>query len=416
MDGAARVMHNPPVLRGRSEAEAHVGMTCFKLGPPRLVGAELELLVYHREDPHRRPALDDLAAALGEHAPTSIAPQSPALPLPGGSQVTVEPGGQVELSSSPLPGAAALTRALRHDVETLGDRLAGRNLRAVSAAADPHRAARRLLTLPRYVAMESSFDRVGPYGRLMMANTAATQVSVDAGTPGSQLRSRWSALHEIGPALLAAFACSPRLHGAPAGAWASQRMRTWLHLDPARTSGPALDVADPAEAYAEWALTVPLLCVRSDSGPWTAPVGASFDDWVCGRLDERIHRRPSTADLDLHLSTLFPPVRACGHLEVRYLDAQPGRSWEVPIAVLDALLSSDAVAEQAREVAEPTSTRWRDASRLGLADPTLRDGATGLLELAAEHTVDPGLADTAHRAAERTRAGGAPAVGPQDQP
>lgn len=59
-------------------------------------------------------------------------------------------------------------------------------------------------------------------------------------------------------------------------------------------------------------------------------------------MDAEIGRRPVWADLDYHLSTLFPPVRAVGHLEVRYIDAQPGDLWRVPVAAIDALLSGPA--------------------------------------------------------------------------
>jgi hypothetical protein len=82
VNAVTRLLHTPVPLRGRSEAEAHVGTICFKLGPPSLIGAELELLVEHRDDPSVRPALGELAEALGEHAPHSISPLSPALPLP----------------------------------------------------------------------------------------------------------------------------------------------------------------------------------------------------------------------------------------------------------------------------------------------------------------------------------------------
>src|SRR5690606_34317074 len=135
-------------------------------------------------------------------------------------------------------------------------------------------------------------------------------------------------LYAIGPALLAAFACSPELRGAPAGEWASQRMRTWLRLDHSRTRPPVEDWADPIAGYARWALDAPLLCVRSrepeaGSAPadcsWAAPPGATFADWLSGALDDEIGRRPDRSDLDYHLTTMFPPVRPSGHLEVRYL-------------------------------------------------------------------------------------------------
>lgn len=406
-------MQDPTILRGRTEAEAHVGVTCFKVGPPTLIGAELEWLVHDHHDPSVRPTLATTLAALGVHAPSSLVPGSPALPLRGGSTVTVEPGGQVELSSAPRPSAAHLVHDLVRDADQLADLLAAHGLQPRAAAADTTRAPERLLTLPRYRAMDDAFSARGPFGRLMMCNTAAVQVSVDAGRPGAEVRRRWALLHEAGPALLAAFACSPRLHGAPEGSWASQRMRSWFELDPARTVGPAVTGGDPAQEYAAWAVAVPLLCVRAGTGSWAAPAGATFLDWVEGRLDGVLERRPSVADLDYHLSTLFPPVRAGGHLEVRYLDAQPGRSWVAVVASLEALLSTPTVSTAARALVAGVRDRWHDAARDGLADGPLRRAATDLLELAAEHTPDPTLAAAVQRAARRTRAGLAPG---QEQP
>ncbi|QIS15719.1 ergothioneine biosynthesis glutamate--cysteine ligase EgtA [Nocardia arthritidis] len=381
-------------LSSRAAAEAYIGKICFKQGPPALIGAELEWLTVQGErsaagpSAAPRPQLTVLADALGPYAPRSIAPDSPALPLPGGSRVTIEPGGQIELSSAPYATAARLCDELRADARMLRALLESRSIRTVSGAADADRRARRLLRLPRYRAMEQAFAGIGPFGKLMMCNTAATQVSVDAGADRGDIAARWVALYAMGPALLAAFACSPALHGAPAGDWVSQRMRAWLRLDPARTRPPVHEWLDPVASYGRWALDVPLLCVRRPDGPpgdWAAPPGATFADWLSGALDDEIGRRPDAGDLDYHLTTLFPPVRASGHLEIRYLDAQPGDDWTVPIHVFDALLSSPAVVAEATAVAAPVAGRWLDAARNGLADSQIRAVAVALLTLAADH-------------------------------
>ncbi len=96
----------------------------------------------------------------------------------------------------------------------------------------------------------------------------------------------------------------------------------------------------------------------------------------------RTCRPPTTADLDYHISTLFPPVRPRGHLEVRYLDAQPGRRWALPAAVLAALLADPAVTDRARQACEPTVGRWVSAARHGLADRVLQRAAVTVFELA----------------------------------
>ncbi|MEU0539382.1 glutamate-cysteine ligase family protein [Nocardia sp. NPDC005978] len=468
----------------RAAAEAYVGKVCFKQGPPALIGAELEWLtaIGERSPSAPRPELTVLADALGPYAPQSISPASPALPLPGGSRVTIEPGGQIELSSAPFGAAAELCERLRADAAHLRDLLSTRDIHPFALSADAHRPPERLLQLPRYCAMEKSFAGIGPFGALMMCNTAAAQVSVDAGTDPADISARWTALYAMGPALLAAFACSPALHGAPPGEWASQRMRAWLRLDNQRTRPPVHHWPDPITGYARWALDVPLLCVRpapasnhpaaaagnghADSaarnasrsngsrpgaasapngshpggrgasngtngvngpdsagrgavvpstGPavadWSAPPGATFADWLCGALDEEIGRRPDRSDLDYHLTTLFPLVRASGHLEVRYLDAQPGDTWTTPVHVFDALLSTPEVVREATTLVTPTADLWSEAARHGLADPEIRTTATALLELAAAHAPTPTAATELAAAAARCARGISPTEG-----
>jgi glutamate--cysteine ligase len=373
------------VLTSRDEAEAYVASVCFKHGPPRLVGVELEWLVHPAAAPAAPLEAPLLRTALGPHAPTSLDPRSAARPLPAGSTVTVEPGGQVELASPPLPSLGALVRTVEADAAALHRRLAAHHLAVSPRAADPVRPPRRLLDLPRYRAMERCFDRFGPAGRSGMCSTAAVQVCVDVGE-GDDVARRWAAVHALGPVLLAAFANSPVLHGRRTG-WKSSRMACWLTLDPRRTAPPPVPAAaDPAAAWARRVLDTELLCVRG-GGDWTAPAGVTFADWVGGGVP--LPRPPTRADLDYHVSTLFPPVRPHGHLEVRYVDAQAGRRWALPAAVLVALLSDPALTEAAAGLCAPAAGRWVSAARHGLEDRVLHRAAVAVFELAVG--VMPGL-------------------------
>lgn len=376
----------PSVLHDCADAEAYVASVCFKHGPPRLVGVELEWLLHRRAVPDAAIDVRALATALGPHAPTTLDPRSPARALRAGSTVTVEPGGQAELASPPLPDLAGLIGTVRADSADLLSRLAAHGLAPHPRAADPLRPPRRVLQVPRYGAMEQAFDRIGPYGRSAMCSTAAVQVCVDAGE-GADVARRWAALHAVGPVLLAAFANSPFLHGRRTG-WKSSRWAAWLACDPARTAPPPLadtdpDV-DPAPAWARRVVRSPLLCVRGGDA-WTVPRGVTFGDWVRGALPTP----PTTADLDYHVSTLFPPVRAHGFLEVRYVDAQAGDGWALPTAVLAALLSDPAVTDRVLEICEPARGRWVSGARHGLADRVLARAAVGVFTLALERL--PGL-------------------------
>jgi glutamate--cysteine ligase len=376
--GAGRPDPGPSVLRDCADAETHVGSVCFKHGPPRLFGVELEWVLHRPPEPRSAPNAAELAAALGAHAPPSLAPSSPDQPLPSGSTVTVEPGGQIELASPPSPDLAALLQTVSADAATLHERLAAAGLHPSARATDAIRPPRRILQLPRYQAMEESFDRRGPFGRSAMCSTAAVQVCLDAGEAGD-VGARWAALHALGPVLLAAFANSPTLHGRRTG-WKSSRWACWQSADPARTAPPpAADVsgADPTAAWARRVLDTPVLTVRRP-GSWTVPHDITFADWVRGALPEP----PTTADLEYHITTLFPPVRPHGHLEVRYIDAQPGRRWALPVTVLAALLSDPATIDQVRAVCAPAAGRWTSGARHGLSDRVLARAAARVFELA----------------------------------
>ncbi|GAB7036638.1 ergothioneine biosynthesis glutamate--cysteine ligase EgtA [Catenuloplanes niger JCM 9533] len=369
-------------LSAISDAAEHVSGICFKTGPPRRIGVELEWTVHHAAAPSSPLTTADLRHALGPYAPGTLGNPAPET-LPGGGTVTVEPGGQIELSSAPADSLTALHAAVEAGRAALGERLARAGLALGGTGLDPHRPPRRLLHTPRYGAMQRLFDRRGDHGRIMMCSTAGLQVCLDAGRPRDVAR-RWAAVHEIGPPLLAAFATSRFRAGRDTG-WACGRMAVWYGMEPGLTR-PVGTGADPAQTWARYALDAPLLCLRRDDGDWTAPPGLTFAGWIRGRLP----RPPTVEDLEYHLGTLFPPVRPRGYLEIRYLDAQPGDEWIAPAAILTVLLD-DAVLDRARDLAAPARDRWQEAAREGLACPAIGAAATGLLDLACRNLDRTGL-------------------------
>jgi glutamate--cysteine ligase len=365
------------VVQSVADAEGYIARVCFKTGPPAHTGVELEWTVHHRDDPARPLDISVLRAALGPHAPLSIDPTSPASPLSGGSPVTVEPGGQVELSTPPAASLAHLYQRVEADIAALQGLLARHGLVLGHTGIDPHRPPALVVQTPRYAAMTHAFQPYRPYGDAMMRSTAGLQVCVDAGLDPAE---RWRALHTLGPALSAAFANSRRHAGHDTG-WASARMRTWLRLDPRRTAPVYTPGDDPAGAWARYAMAAPLLCVRRDGDCWKAPPETTFADWIDGALDTR----PTHDDLSYHLTTLFPPVRPRGYLEVRYLDTQPPGEWAGPVAALSSLLADRDVIAEAERRATPAVDRWEAAARSGLADPAIATAARGLLALALEN-------------------------------
>jgi glutamate--cysteine ligase len=357
-DPGARLSSGPEAEPlSEEDAEAHVHGICFKTGPPGQVGVELEWLVSDQQDPTARVEADRVMQAVA-----SLTTGNPRSALPSGGTLSTEPGGQLELSSAPAPSLGGCIAAAAADLATLRDATQAAGLQLSGHGLDPLRPPQRVLDLPRYAAMEEFFDRRGPWGRVMMCNTASVQVCLDAGQEDggeSGYRSRWRLVHAIGPVLVAAFANSPVQAGRASG-WRCTRQAVWSRLDPGRTRAPAgaepapgdpaADHVDPRDAWTSYALDAELMCIRRDGEDgWAAPPGLTFRDWLRGAGE----RPPTADDLSYHLTTLFPPVRPHGHMELRMIDAQPADGWIVPTAVVTALLDDPKAADAAMAATEP---------------------------------------------------------------
>ncbi|MFH0172709.1 ergothioneine biosynthesis glutamate--cysteine ligase EgtA [Streptomyces cacaoi] len=353
-----------------AEVEALVRGICFKTGPPRTVGVEVEWLVHELREPRLPVTPERLEAAYAALRT-----------LPLSSPLTVEPGGQLELSSPPAASLMECVGTVSADLTAVRAVLAEQGLALSGNGTDPWRTPRRFLHEPRYDAMEACLDRTGPAGRAMMCTSASVQVCLDAGyeEPGPLGHGRrWWLSHTLGAVLVAAFANSPLLGGVPTG-WRSTRQLLWTEIGAGRAGGPALD-GDPRAAWARHVLDAPVMCVRRDSGPWEVPDRLTFRQWTRTGA-------PTREDLDYHLTTLFPPVRPRGHLELRMIDAQPGDDgWIVPLAVTTALFDDPEAAESVYRAVKPLAERaqplpaphnplWIDAARYGLTDPELHEVA-----------------------------------------
>ncbi|RZB14540.1 ergothioneine biosynthesis glutamate--cysteine ligase EgtA [Streptomyces sp. F001] len=356
-----------------AEVEALVRGICFKTGPPRALGVEVEWLVQELHKPRLPVTPERLEAA---YAALSTVPLR--------SVLTVEPGGQLELSSPPAASLMECIGTVSADLDAVRAILREHDLGLLGIGHDPWHAPRRFLREPRYDAMEACLDRTGPAGRAMMCTSASVQVCLDAGfeEPGplGHVR-RWWLAHHLGAVLLAAFANSPLAGHRPTG-WLSTRQLRWVQIGAGRAGAPTLDV-DPRGAWARHVLDAPVMCVRRDGGPWEVPEGLTFREWTRSRSP----RPPTRDDLGYHMTTLFPPVRPRGHLELRMIDAQPGDDgWIVPLAVTAALFDDPEAAETAYRAVKPLAERamslpaphnplWLDAARYGLADRELHEVA-----------------------------------------
>lgn len=344
-------------------------------GPVR-VGVEQEWHSFALAEPDRHVRPEEILAAVDAGAP-----------LAHGSLVTVEPGGQVELATSPFtPWVEALT-ALRVDGALLRESLAVAGIGVLGAGADPFREPVRTLRKPRYDAMEAYFDRSGPWGRRMMAGCASIQVNIDSGT-GAERDRRWGLAHRIGPALAAAFACSPdRDHR-------SLRLATWGAIDPSRT-GPALRSGEVGEDWAAYVLDARLMLLHDDADRCRAvedPI--TFGEWIERGI---AGRRPEMEDLIYHCTTLFPPVRPRGWLELRWLDSLPAGLADTAVAAVVAVLVDEEAGDRADRAVAGVADLWAEAAQQGPRHAGLAEaGATILHDAALALDRVPG----AERAAE----------------
>lgn len=358
----------PTPIRQLSHADIEriVRARCAGPGTEGRVGLEIEWIPVPISDP-------------GAHAPFPVVEAvARAAPRPAGSVLTFEPGGQIELSSPPLPDVAAAIACIREDAAHLRAALADHGIGLRGDGLDP-RPVRRVREDPRYRAMETYFDGDGFAGRRMMNATASIQVNLDLG-PGAIAERRWRLAHALGPVLAATFANSPLMAGKASG-WRSTRMANWWAMDATRTHPVSLE----GDAVADWERYVAqasVMLVRVDDDEFV-PMREriSFARWV----DEgHALGWPTEADLVYHMTTLFPPVRLRGWIELRMIDALPDEWWPVAGAVTAALLDDDEASARAEAACAPVAGAWIQAFRSGLSAPPLAEAARACFAAALE--------------------------------
>lgn len=333
----------------------------------QLVGVEVEYPVHHVSGPSIRAQLDELRAVCEE-------------PFPSDSRATIEPGGQMELSTAPAATLDGALDALHADAGALQQRLRRRQMVMRDIAVDTRRPPRRILEAPRYAAMEQFFGASGEAGTWMMCNTASVQLNISNHPVHPQFR--WALAHRLGPVLVAAFANSPGFD-ASGVRWQSLRQAIWWSIDPSRTRPPCTK-RPMAEAWLDYALAADVMLIRSEDGGEAAAQrpGLSFEQWMATGHELGW---PTVDDLRYHLTTLFPPVRPRGWLELRMIDALPPRLLEAAALVTTTALTVEAAAEELWMRLAPVDDLWAEAARYGLAHPVLAAGANLLFDVVCRH-------------------------------
>jgi glutamate--cysteine ligase len=260
-----------------------------------------------------------LLAAMGpSYAPFRERPDRPAIALQRGVMtVSLEPGGQFELSGTPAKTARELHRENLQHLDELGKAAAGLGIQVTALGYRPFGVTGEMPWMPktRYALMHQSLGERGKLALDMMLMTATGQVSLDWADEADCAR-KVCAVARVAPLMVALYANSPLVRGAPSG-WMSFRSRVWSDVDPARCGylPSMIDGSFSYQAYAEWALDAPMLFLRR-GGEYRA-VKMTFRQL----MQRGFEGKPATAaDWVDHLSTLFPEVRIKKVLEVRGAD------------------------------------------------------------------------------------------------
>ncbi len=266
----------------------------------------------------------------------------------GMASITLEPGGQLELSGAPLKTIHDTCVEVGSHLKLLRRACLPRGVGFIGMGFHPTATWDELPMVPkaRYEIMARYMPKVGARGLDMMKRTSTVQANYDWSTEADMVASTRTAL-AVSPLVAALFANSPFYEGKPSGA-VSERQRVWADTDPARAGFPQVMLDDNLsyERYVDWVLSVPMYFVRRD-GIHHDTAGASFRTFMHEGLDvDGVRVKATLRDWNDHLTTIFPEVRLKRILEVRSADCGPwSRVCALPALYKGLLYDTQARAE-----------------------------------------------------------------------
>jgi len=282
----------------------------------------------------------------------------------GGGAISLEPGGQFELSGAPLATlheTAQETAKHLADVKAIGDRL-GIGFLTLGMSPLWTRAETPVMPKKRYRIMTNYMPKVGSLGLDMMYRTSTVQVNMDYASEADMVKKLRVSL-ALQPVATAIFANSPFTDGKPNG-FLSMRSEIWRDTDKDRTGMLAFVFEDGFgyERYVDWALDVPMYFVKRDA-TYHDVAGASFRDLLAGRLPQLPGERATRSDWANHVSTLFPEVRLKRYLEMRGADVGGPEQIVALSAFWTGLLYDGAALDGAWDLVKNWSAEQREQLR-----------------------------------------------------
>jgi len=276
----------------------------------------------------------------------------------GGGAISLEPGGQFELSGAPVETVHQTCTELMAHLAQLREiaRPLGIGFLGIGMTPDWSRADMPMMPKGRYRIMTAYMPKVGTLGLDMMYRTCTVQTNLDFSSEADMVKKLRVSL-ALQPVATALFANSPFTEGKPNGL-VSFRSEIWRHTDPNR-SGMLPWVF---ERYVDYALDVPMYFVKRGER-YIDVAGQSFRDLLAGKLPGLPGERATLSDWANHVSTIFPEVRLKRYLEMRGADGGPWRRLPAFAAFWVGLLYDEAALDAAWDLVKDWSADERQTLR-----------------------------------------------------
>ena len=352
-----------------------------------------------------RALLDGMQATTGWEPITDLGSIIGLADPAGGGAISLEPGGQFELSGAPLDNIHQTAAELATHIEQVKQVAARHGIGFLGLGMSPlwTRAETPVMPKSRYKIMTAYMPKVGTRGLDMMYRTCTVQVNVDFSSEADMVRKLRASI-ALQPIATALFANSPFTEGKPNGRL-SERSEIWRDTDNNRAGMLpfAFEAGMGYERYVDYALQVPMYFVKRGE-TYHDVAGANFRDLLAGKLPQLPGERATMSDWANHLSTIFPEVRLKRFLEMRGGDVG-GRDHIVAFSAFFVGLIYD---QTALDAAWDLVKGWSAAERQQLRDDVpargldAEIGGVSLREIAKQ-----ALAISRHGLAQRNRLNGA---------
>ncbi|MBC7478122.1 MAG: glutamate--cysteine ligase [Pseudorhodobacter sp.] len=302
-----------------------------------------------------------------------------------GANISLEPGGQFELSGAALSDMHQVAAELQthlDEVHTLAEPL---GIKFMGIGAAPEWTAAQMPVMPkgRYRLMTDYMGHVGTHGTQMMYRTCTVQVNLDYASEADMVKKLRVAL-ALQPVATALCASSPFFDGKVNG-HKSWRSRIWRGLDNARTGMLpfAFDGDFGFQAYVDWVLDVPMYFVYRD-GTYINALGQSFRDFLKGELPALPGEKPTLSDWADHMTTVFPEARVKKYIEMRGADCGDQAHINALPAFWVGLMYDQTALDAAWDLVKGLDAATREGLRVDASVKALQAEAGGvkLLDLA----------------------------------